>query len=41
MQLLAFGGCRDARRGPAPPGRGPRGVVYEDVNDPRGIAILS
>lgn len=42
MQLLAFGGCTDA---PAV-GRhlqqaGVDGAVYEDVNDPRGIAILS
>jgi chlorite dismutase len=42
MQLLAFGGCADA---PAV-GRhllqaGVDGAVYEDVNDPRGIAVLS
>jgi hypothetical protein len=42
MQLLAFGGCPDA---PAV-GRhlqqaGVDGAVYEDVNDPRGIAVLS
>lgn len=42
MQLLAFGGCSDARpladtlvRG------GIQGVLYEDVNDPRGIALLT
>ena len=42
MQLLAFGGCTDA----AAVGRhlqqaGIEGVVYEDANDPRGIAVLS
>jgi len=42
MQLLAFGGCKDA----AAVGRhiehsSVEGVVYEDVNDPRGIAILT
>lgn len=42
MQLLAFGGCADAA---AVAGHlrqsGVDGVVYEDVNDPRGVAILS
>jgi Chlorite dismutase len=42
MQLLAFGGCADA----AAVGRhlqhaGVDGAVYEDVNDPRGVAVLS
>jgi hypothetical protein len=42
MQLLAFGGCTD---GPAV-GRhlhqaGVDGALYEDVSDPRGIAVLS
>ena len=42
MQLLAFGGCTD----PRPVAKhiaqtGVDGVVYEDVNDPRGIAILT
>jgi hypothetical protein len=42
MQFLAFGGCADA----AAVGRhlqdaGVEGVVYEDVNDPRGIAVLT
>jgi hypothetical protein len=42
LQLQAFGGCADA---PAV-GRhlqqaGLEGAVYEDVNDPRGIAVLS
>ena len=42
MQLLAFGGCPDSgavathlRES------GVDGVVYEDVNDPRGIAVLA
>ena len=42
MQLLAFGGCDDAaavaRHLERP---GVEGVVYEDVNDPRGIAVLA
>jgi hypothetical protein len=42
MQLLAFGGCPDA---PAVARHleqsGVEGVVYEDTNDPRGIAVLS
>lgn len=42
MQLLAFGGCTDA---PAVARHlqqaGIAGVVYEDVNDPRGIAVLT
>lgn len=42
MQLLAFGGCAE----PAPVVEQLRGaaldaVVYEDLNDPRGIAILT
>jgi hypothetical protein len=42
MQLLAFGGCSDA----AAVARhveqaGVEGAVYEDTNDPRGIAVLS
>src|SRR5437016_5794834 len=42
LQLLAFGGCKDA----AAVARhvehsGVEGAVYEDVNDPRGIAILA
>ena len=42
MQLLAFGGCADAAavaRHLA--GAGLDGVVYEDANDPRGVAVLS
>jgi len=42
VQLLAFGGCGDA----AGVGRhleasGVEGVVYEDVNDPLGIAVVA
>ena len=42
MQLLAFGGCDDAQ-GVARQLEAARieGVVYEDVNDPRGIAVLT
>jgi Chlorite dismutase len=42
MQLLAFEGCRNAA---AVAGHlqhaGVEGAVYEDVNDPRGVAILA
>ena len=42
MQLLAFGGCDDARAvGQQLEGAGIAGAVYEDVNDPRGIAVLA
>jgi hypothetical protein len=42
MQLLAFGGCADgAAVATHLAGAGVEGVVYEDVNDPRGIAVLS
>src|SRR5689334_12690444 len=42
MQLLAFGGCPDARPLASALDRaGVRGVLYEDVNDPRGIALLT
>ena len=42
MQLLAFGGCTDgASVARALEASGVEGVVYEDVNDPRGIAVLS
>jgi len=42
LQLLAFGGCADT----APlierlNGSGVTGVLYEDVNDPQGIALLT
>ena len=42
MQLLAFGGCLDAA-GVASQVQdaGVDGAVYEDLNDPRGVAILS
>jgi hypothetical protein len=42
MQLLAFGGCTDVR--PlvhALTASGVAGVLYEDVNDPRGVALLT
>jgi hypothetical protein len=42
MQLLAFGGCRDVQavaRHLA--SASVASVLYEDVNDPRGIAVLS
>jgi hypothetical protein len=42
MQLLAFSGCPDARRLVEPLATaGVRGVLYEDVSDPRGAALLS
>jgi chlorite dismutase len=42
MQLLAFGGCGDAAAVTRHLERsGLEGVVYEDANDPRGIAVLS
>jgi chlorite dismutase len=42
MQLLVFGGCVDAAAVASHIGRaGIEGVVYEDVNDPRGVAILT
>ena len=42
MQLLAFGECDDARAvGRQLEGAGVEGVVYEDLNDPRGIAVLA
>lgn len=42
MQFLAFGGCPDARPVAAALSRsGLSGVLYEDVNDPRGIALLT
>jgi chlorite dismutase len=42
MQLLAFGGCADTSavvRQVA--SAGVDGVVYEDLNDPRGVALLT
>jgi chlorite dismutase len=42
MQLLAFGGCSNAAAVASHVQRsGVEGVVYEDVNDPGGIALLS
>jgi chlorite dismutase len=42
MQLLAFGGCRDTRAvAEYLAGLATAGVLYEDLNDPRGIAVLS
>ena len=42
MQLLAFGGCQDPRAlGPALERAGVAGVVYEDLNDPSGVAVLT
>ena len=42
MQLLAYGGCRDAAAiGRALADRGVEGAVYEDANDPQGIAVLA
>ena len=42
MQLLAFGGCKDAGAvARHVQHSGVEGVVYEDVNDPRGIGILT
>jgi hypothetical protein len=40
MQLLVFGGCHDAGAVARHMQQSPvEGVVYEDVNDPRGVAI--
>ena len=42
MQLLAFGGCEDAGAVARQlEGAGIEGVVYEDLNDPRGVAVLA
>jgi chlorite dismutase len=42
MQLLAFGGCSETRPlADALAASGVSGVLYEDVNDPRGIALLT
>ena len=42
MQLLAFGGCTDARMlAEALAGAGVAGALYEDLNDPRGVALLT
>jgi Chlorite dismutase len=42
MQLLAFGGCRDTRAAAeALASHALAGTLYEDLNDPRGIAVLT
>jgi hypothetical protein len=42
MQLLAFGGCDDPRAVARQlEAAGIEGAVYEDLNDPRGVAILA
>ena len=42
MQFLAFGGARQARElGVAMETAGVPGVLYEDVNDPRGVGLLT
>jgi len=42
MQLLAFGGCTDRRPLADALARATvSGVLYEDINDPRGVAVLT
>ena len=42
MQFLAFGGCPDVRPWRcALAAAGIPGVLYEDVNDPRGVGLLT
>lgn len=42
MQLLAFGGCADSARVASHLRAADlEGVLYEDVNDPHGVAVLS
>jgi chlorite dismutase len=42
VQLLVFGGCRDARPLVERLSRdGIQGVLYEDVNDPTGVGLLT
>ncbi|HEY2433962.1 MAG TPA: chlorite dismutase family protein [Vicinamibacterales bacterium] len=42
MQVLAFGGCRDAVAiGPHLQAARVEAVVYEDLNDPHGVAVLA
>jgi chlorite dismutase len=42
MQLLAFGDCHDAKPlAAALEASGITGVLYEDVNDPHGVALLT
>ena len=42
MQLSAYGGCRDTKAlADALGSHGLNGVLYEDVNDPQGVALLT
>src|SRR3954470_829080 len=42
MQFLAFGGCANsAAPATAMKTAGVPGVIYEDVNDPRGVGLLT
>lgn len=42
MQLLAFGGCTDSLAlASALAAAGVSGVLYEDLNDPRGVALVT
>jgi chlorite dismutase len=42
MQLLAYGGCGDSRAiSDVLAGASVEGVLYEDANDPQGIAVLA
>jgi len=42
MQLLVFGGCRDTRAAAESlASHSLAGTLYEDLNDPRGIAVLT
>ena len=42
MQLLVYGRCRDSRAvSDALSSANVEGAVYEDANDPHGVAILS
>ena len=42
LQLLAFGGCADTRPlADRLTGAGIAAVLYEDMNDPRGVALLT
>lgn len=42
MQFLAFGGCADSNAlAAAMKNAGVPGVIYEDVNDPRGVGVLT
>ena len=42
MQLLVYGGCRDSRAvADALANADVQGVVYEDANDPHGVAVLT